>query len=429
MKQQCFGHSDMGRVRKENEDAILMAVESGLYVLCDGCGGHAAGQIASKMTCNMTYEAIKANRDALEAYAAEPTAENREKVVEAISSGVNAASERVWAAAKSDPDKDGMATTVVVLTIMGNQAVVAHAGDSRLYLLRNGHIHRLTEDHTMADRYVKMGLLTKEQAREAPSADRLLRGVGFFEHVRLETLHFELADRDKLLLCTDGLSWYVPDEQLAELMAKEQAVQLPHKMVKLANKRGGADNISVIYVEVDSGDQEGARDLDLRLRTLKGVPMFRSLRFVELLRVMGISWTETYPAGEPIVEEGQPGNRIFVSISGTVDVTKKGHILAQLPPGSLFGEMGFLDGTKRSADVVAWDDVRALVIPRRKLLDLLRRDRTLAVRVLWGLCRILNQRLYNTSEELLSARAGPTQLGGMSPILDDADESADEEAL
>jgi len=423
MKQQCFGYSDTGRVKKENEDAILMAVESGLYVLCDGCGGHAAGKIASKMTCSMTYEAIKAHRDAMEAYAANPAAATRRQVLEAIESGVNAASARVWQAARSDPDKQGMATTVVVLTILGNQAVVAHAGDSRLYLVRDGQVHQLTEDHTMGRRYVKMGLLTPQQARREPSADRLLRAVGFFERVRLETLHFELIGGDVLLLCSDGLTAHLSDEELAGHCAAEPAAHLPRKLVELANRRGGADNTSVIAVRVESDDRAAAEDLHLRIRALHSVPMFRSLKYVELLRVLGVSHTEAWPAGAHVVREGEPGDRIFLNLAGGVDVVKKGHVLAELPPGSLFGEMGFLDETERSADVIARENVRALVVPRRGLLQLLRRDRTLAVRVLWGLCRVLNQRLYHTSQELLDARTSLADMADAEPIYDDADQS------
>jgi serine/threonine protein phosphatase PrpC/CRP-like cAMP-binding protein len=424
MRQRSFGHSDPGRVKKDNEDSILMAVESGLYVLCDGCGGHAAGKIAGKMTCNMTYEAIKANRAALDSYAEDPTPERRQAVIDAIGSGVNAASERVWAAARSDPQKEGMATTVVVLTVMGNQAIVAHAGDSRLYLLRDGKAHQLTEDHTMATRYVKMALLTPKQAAESPAGGRLLRAVGFHEHARLDTLHFELAPGDRLLLCSDGLSRYLAREEMAGMIGTGPLPQVPHKMVRLANKRGGADNVSVIVVDVEPDPQAPeADDLNGRLGTLQNVPLFRNLTYVELLRVMGAVHVESYKAGTRIVTEGRIGDRLFVSLSGEVEVVKNEHTLARLPVGSLFGEMGFLDGTERSADVVAVGDVRAMAIGRDDLIGMLRRDRTMAVRVLWGLCRVLNRRLYATSEELSSARSSLARLDQAEcPIVEDTDQ-------
>ncbi|MGB2823996.1 MAG: cyclic nucleotide-binding domain-containing protein, partial [Phycisphaerae bacterium] len=424
MSQRSFGHSDPGRVKKDNEDSILMAVESGLYVLCDGCGGHAAGKIAGKMTCNMTYEAIKANRAALDGYAEDPTPEKRQAVIDAIGSGVNAASERVWAAARSDPQKEGMATTVVVLTVMGNQAIVAHAGDSRLYLLRDGKAHQLTEDHTMATRYVKMALLTPKQAAESPAGGRLLRAVGFHEHARLDTLHFELAPGDRLLLCSDGLSRYLAREEMAGMIEAGPLPQVPHKMVRLANKRGGADNVSVIVVDVEPDPQApDAGDLNGRLRALQNVPLFRNLTYVELLRVTGAVHVESYKAGTRIVTEGRIGDRLFVSLSGEVEVVKNQHTLARLPVGSLFGEMGFLDGTERSADVVAVGDVRAMAIGRDDLIGMLRRDRTMAVRVLWGLCRVLNRRLYATSEELSSARSSLARLDQAEcPIVEDTDQ-------
>jgi hypothetical protein len=306
-----------------------------------------------------------------------------------------------------------MATTVVVLTVMGNQAIIAHAGDSRAYLLRSGKIYQITEDHTMASRYVKMGLLSPEAAKKAPSAAHLLRAVGFHQHIRLETLHFELASGDRLVLCSDGLTGYLSEEDIAKVCQATPAMQIPHKLIQAANQCGGADNISVILVEVDASgpaDAEAAADLEQRLKCLHAVPLFRKLSFVELLRVMGIARTVTREAGEMIITEGEPSGWLYVNLTGLVKVVKKGHGLASLPPGSLFGEMGFLDANPRSADVQAEENVRLLAIPRDGLLELLRSDRTLAVRVLWGLCRVLNHRLQNTSESLSFAKDYLAQL-------------------
>jgi CRP-like cAMP-binding protein len=153
------------------------------------------------------------------------------------------------------------------------------------------------------------------------------------------------------------------------------------------------------------------------------VPLFRNLTYVELLRVMGAVHVESYKAGTRIVTEGRIGDRLFVSLSGEVEVVKNEHTLARLPVGSLFGEMGFLDGTERSADVVAVGDVRAMAIGRDDLIGMLRRDRTMAVRVLWGLCRVLNRRLYATSEELSSARSSLARLDQAEcPIVEDTDQ-------
>lgn len=410
MKLQSFGLSDPGRAKKENEDAILMAVESGLYVLCDGCGGHAAGKTASKMTCAMTYEAIRANREALAGYVERPTPAKRERVFDAISQGVNAACERVHAAAQADPDKAGMATTVVVLAVLGNDAIVAHAGDSRLYLLRGRRMHQLTEDHTMANRFVKMGLMSREKAEKVPSGSHLLRAVGLKRHVVLDKLHFELMPGDRMLLCSDGLSGYVPREELGQLCLTEPLAHTPHRMVRLANERGGRDNISAIVVEaLDAGGQTPG-DLPDTLRTLRAVPLFKNLAYAELLRVVGIAETQSYPAGSRIVTEGDETDAIFVSTAGAVEVVKAGQQLAVLPAGSLFGEIGLLAKTPRSADVVATEDLRVVRIPRAELLELMRRDRLMALRVLWGLCEVLSGRLAGAQLDLTLARDTLAQL-------------------
>jgi len=403
MLHKSCGLSNAGRLRKVNEDAILIDEELGVYILCDGCGGHAAGEVASELAAQTALEGIRASYGILEDYAANPDQVNQAKAVSAVRDAVNAASEKVHAAARSDKGKAGMSATIVVLTVLGNRAIVANAGDSPAYLFRRGRIHQITEDHNMAAHYIRLGLLKPEDAPGSRWSGMLTRALGFHEHTHVDTLHLVLAPEDILLLCSDGLTMYLTREELAELCAAEPVSNLPHALIRQANMRGGADNVSAIAVQTEPGDSSEADEVIRSMQALVSVPLFKNLTFHELLRVMDLAVLSSRDAGECILEEGNPSGKLLVSISGTVNVVKGNRTLAELNAGSVIGEMGLIDEGPRSATVIAKDPVRLLTIFRKDFFALLRRERTLAVKVLWGLCRVLNNRLRSTTEELTEA--------------------------
>lgn len=400
MNHRSYGLSDPGRVRKTNEDSILLDPEMGLYIVSDGCGGHAAGDVASQLACQAAAERMRQGAELLRSCAERPRALKARKAAALMASAINVASAAICAAGRSDPAKRGMGCTAVALAVLGNRAIVAHAGDSRLYLVRGGHAHLLTEDHTLAGQYVRMGLITRKQARASPYATMLTRAVGRHQCVQVDTLHFELAPGDLLILCSDGLSGHLSERELASVCRQVPAPNLPAVLADLANRRGGQDNISVIAVQMEPAPPPAGRELHRRLQILHRVPLFRHLSYRELLQLMDIVRLETYEPGGRILQEGQAGDRVFVTLAGTVRVVKGGQVLTELPAGSLFGEMSLIDDSPRSADVDVSGRARVMAILRADFFALLRRERSLAVKVLWGLCRVLNARLRKTTETL-----------------------------
>ncbi|HUT00986.1 MAG TPA: cyclic nucleotide-binding domain-containing protein [Phycisphaerae bacterium] len=405
MKYQSFARTDVGTVRTVNEDAVFMEPRLGLFLVCDGCGGHRAGDVASRLAVETVHEAVLGEVEALKSYVKAPTRRKRIKTMEAVVSAVEAASAKVHAEATSDPARAGMGTTIVLLQLLGDQAIVAHVGDSRGYLFRRGQLFRLTEDHTLANQYVRMGVLSAEKARQSRSAQMITRAIGQHEHVRVDALHMELVSGDVFLLCTDGLTMHVSDPELAKACEKLDPEQLCRQLVDTANRRGGQDNASVVIVRVQPGQRPEDDETVRRTQALQRVPLFRHLSFAELLRVLDICQVETYGAGNRILAEGSRGERIYVTVAGAVHVLKNHRKLAELPPGSLFGEMCLIDDAPRSADVIAPDGARVLSLDRNELLALLRQERTLAVKVLWGLSFLLNSRLRATSEKLSATSA------------------------
>jgi len=407
MEHESFGLTDPGTVREANEDAILMDGELGLYIVCDGCGGERAGAEASRLAARVVRAALRGHFDVLKTYAERPTVRRRVKAVELIAAAINAASKKLHELAASDPARAGMGSTIVLLAILGDRAVCAHAGDSRLYLCRRGRVHRLTEDHNLANRYVRLGLLSRKQAERSRSASMVTRVVGRHEEAHADTLHFELVGGDAFLLCTDGLSRYLSDEEIARAFEELPAGRIPAEMVRIARQRGGEDNISAVVVRLAGEPGERGQAVIRGLRALQHVPLFRHLSFEELLRVMDIARVEHHESSARIVAQGEASERLFVVAAGSVEVVRDGAVLARLPAGSLFGEMGLIDRAPRSADIVAAEPVRLLGIGREDFFALLRRERSLAVKVLWGLCCLLNDRLRGTSARLSDSAGIP----------------------
>ncbi|MBL7221643.1 MAG: cyclic nucleotide-binding domain-containing protein [Phycisphaerae bacterium] len=403
MSHKSYGLSHVGRLLDVNEDSILMADELGVYILCDGCGGHSAGEIASEIAAKTTLDGIQAKSQVLANYASAPSQSARDKVISVLQETINAASNEVHRIARSDKGKAGMGTTIVVLAILGENAIVAHAGDSRAYLIRGGKAHEITEDHNMASHYVRLGLIAAEKAATSRWASMLTRAIGYHEHVHVDTLRFALVPEDTLLLCSDGLTRYLSRNEIAEVFAAQPISNVPHELIRQANSRGGADNISAIVLQIPPGKSQRASDAIGGMLALKKVSLFKHLTFHELLRVMDLTRIRTFEKGQSVVAEGDLSDTIFVSLSGSVEVVKGGRKIAELPAGSVLGEMGLIDSQPRSASVIATTPTRLLTIYRKDFFALLRRQRTLAAKVLWGLCRVLNGRLRDTSENLREA--------------------------
>lgn len=187
MRITASGQTDVGRQRHHNEDACLIDSDLGLYIVCDGMGGHAAGEIASQETVRLVQASIHRQRAVLSDYINAPTFEQRTQVLRLVEGAVQEACAHVYAMGQSDPTKKGMGTTIAMLLTLGEAAVIAHVGDSRIYLIRDHQAHQLTEDHSLVWHMLKTGKLTKEEAAYAPYANVITRSVGTKPTVQART--------------------------------------------------------------------------------------------------------------------------------------------------------------------------------------------------------------------------------------------------
>jgi PPM family protein phosphatase len=236
-----FCLTDPGLVRDNNEDSVALDAENQLAVLADGMGGYNAGEVASAMATTF----IKAE---LGRWMAEGGAEaSAREVKRAMEICVDNANRSIFNAANSNPQYAGMGTTLVMGVFQGSRALIGHVGDSRCYRLRAGSFVQLTRDHSLLQEQIDAGLISLEQARYAPHKNLVTRALGVEDTVLLEVNEYRAEDGDLYLMCSDGLSDMVSDEDIASLLADTRSLEeKARSLVDAANGQGGRDNISVI---------------------------------------------------------------------------------------------------------------------------------------------------------------------------------------
>jgi serine/threonine protein phosphatase PrpC len=243
--------TDIGVVREHNEDAAYMDRTRGFFIVADGMGGHAAGEVASAMAVDTVRQTLEAARPEIDEFKKGPTDTGRRALVQLLQSAVLQAHQAVYQRGQDEQDKQGMGTTLDVVLIAGGEAFVAHVGDSRTYLVRDGRSSQITTDHTVAEVLVIEGKLTIEEAQVSPLRTILVNAIGVSADVGVEMAHVTLKKGDRILLCSDGLHDYFPvEEEIAQRMADDEPGKALAEMVELAKTRGGHDNITGVAVHV-----------------------------------------------------------------------------------------------------------------------------------------------------------------------------------
>ncbi len=247
------GITDVGVKRTNNEDNYLINDELWLYVVCDGMGGHAGGEFASAIAVNTVEEVLSGPADTPELEAAR-TDGDVEFARERVRYAVRLAGKRIFEKAQAEPDYHGMGTTCLVLLFDRNNAFLAHVGDSRAYLVRDGRIEQLTEDHSLVNERIRAGLLTPDQAKNHKLKNVITRSLGYLEDVEVDIQVRALRRGDKFLLCSDGLSNLVEAADIGEAARAGSPQEACRHLVQLACERGGDDNITTVIVRVDEVD-------------------------------------------------------------------------------------------------------------------------------------------------------------------------------
>jgi len=257
MQLQSSSVSDIGKIRQNNEDSYLeLVIENKnvnclLLVVADGMGGHNAGEVASKTVVESIESYFKSEESDL----------NSDKTLIYLKESIEQANLEVFNASANDEKLKGMGSTCTAMMILNNQIFIAHVGDSRAYLLRGNNINQLTKDHTLAEKMFDSGIISKDEAKTSPHRNMLMKAIGIAEQLEVETYNpFKVQPGDIYLLCSDGLTEYIEEEELRSILNIYEPDEACKLLVKIANKRGGKDNITVQIVKVFDSDVVDNKD-------------------------------------------------------------------------------------------------------------------------------------------------------------------------
>jgi PPM family protein phosphatase len=385
------GVTDVGKVREHNEDAHSVDGDQGTFLVCDGMGGHAAGEVASALAVEIVRERWSSDevRRAVRACAEGVTGARRQLFRE-LRAGVLAAHERIVADSLADPRKRGMGTTFVGLQLAGGHAVLAHAGDSRGYLVRDGLAEQLTEDHTLLARLAAAGV---DLGGGDGSRWRgvLTNALGIGDYTRVATLALPIADGDRFLLCSDGVSEYASAEEIGAVLSSQASpASAAQQLVDLALDRGGADNATavVVHVAVASALSAAVRRRDDE--TLARCRLLARLSAPQRLRALRIAVERELAEGAPLPAVTPDDRLAWIILDG--EIARGSAVLGPgslLYPESLLVDRPPIDGKSLGSTRTA---VRALAIGRDDFSELTVDEPDLAEPLFQALAEILAPR-------------------------------------
>jgi protein phosphatase len=231
--------TDAGKVRASNEDSFGHCVDAGVFAVCDGMGGAAAGEVASRLAVDTFIERLC-------------TAESRQDRRKLLEEAIVVANGLIYDHALQDPTLQGMGTTLVAVAIQDHHALIGHVGDSRCYLFRAGRLTRQTCDHSLVEEQVRLGHMTRHDAERSPLKNVITRAIGTQKTVDPEIKEVALESGDILLLCSDGLTGEVSEDRIADLLRAPGSIeQRCQKLIDAANEAGGRDNVTVLLIRME----------------------------------------------------------------------------------------------------------------------------------------------------------------------------------
>ena len=415
--------TDVGRKRSQNEDNFLIDKNLNLFVVADGMGGHASGEVASAIAVHTIRDVVFAERDLLTSHA-EIDSTAQMELCTLLEYAVHHASAQIFRKAQQEPEKRGMGTTVVALLIIGQRGFIAYVGDSRIYLSRNGVIYPLTEDHSLMNELIRSGKVRADEFAVSPYANfknAMTRAVGVYEHVEVDILDFEILPGDAFLLCSDGLYDYLDDAEITSNLALTNIEDIPGRFIDLANSRGGKDNVTALVVQVSHDESSATRaaQLHFTVETLRRIPLMDQLSYQQLCKIMNIARMQPCRVGEVLCREGSAGGDLYAVLDGSITLSRGGTPMTTIVAGECFGETDLIAGELARATAIADKPGKLLKIDRKDILEVLRRDPLLASRLLWNLARELGKRLEDAQMSL--SKAG----GDDRTMMVDIDEATD----
>jgi serine/threonine protein phosphatase PrpC len=392
MKPKAFGKTDVGMKRTNNEDAFLIDESLGLYAVADGMGGHAAGEVASKMALEVVQKELGKWSGVLDEYKPASSAEVRDVILNLIEETLQRTCRAVYQESLDKPEHQGMGTTISMVLVKNDSAFFGHVGDSRIYLARSGAVHQLTEDHSLVHEMYKQGRIGKTGAEQSSFKNIITRAVGHHERVRVDTLQMDLLPQDRLLLCSDGLSDYLQAGDVEKTLSTGPLEEAPQRFVDLANSRGGKDNITVVLLESPGDETAAARARLHRMEVLRKAPLFSYLDYRELVALTNVSYLRKLSEGEYITKKDETSDELLILTKGEARLLVDEREVSRLPEGTHFGEVSLFSTAPRTSTAQATTAGELLVIGRQQFYKFLHRETVAGLKILWQLIQTSIQR-------------------------------------
>lgn len=394
---QVVAASDRG-TRSHNEDAVLRLPKTPLFAVADGMGGPGGGDLAA----NIALQTIERNVDEI-AKANGRVADTRSP---ADRLALGRLLDRVFNEAAREIQREsarlqrpGIGSTVLMCTFARGFAYIAHVGDSRAYLLRNGRLQQLTEDHTVAELAVRRGRMTRDQALRSPERRVLYQSLGAGLEVDGDLAEVRVGGGDVLILCTDGLPRALDDDEVIPRIDGNDLETSAQRLIKAARQAGAPDNVTMVLISFESEPGDDAPDEGVRA-AMRGLFLFRDMTDAELLTIAPYLEEVVYEKDVSITAEGDVADEFCVVVSGSVRVSRGRTALHDVKAGGHFGELALSRDQERSLTVRTLSPTRLLVLSRARFHDLVRQKPELGTRITMALLDTLGQRVSELSERL-----------------------------
>ncbi len=385
--------TDVGVVRDHNEDNHLMDLSGQVFIVADGMGGHAAGEVASEMAVRLSHQSwsTEATRRRIDAYTERGDAETRRDLIRAVGEAVMQAHLEIVKASQDDESRGGMGTTFTGFLVAGGDAIFAHAGDSRGYLLRDEIAIQLSEDHTLLARLRASGI---DPVAEGGDINRfkgvLTNGLGIGGANHVDTFVLPLCSGDKLMLCSDGVYEYFTEAEIGEVLTKAASPALAaQRLVQLALDRGGADNATAMVVKVvEAGETKvPVEQRQADARATEACPLLAELSTQERLRALRIAIARDVDAGAVLPPIAMGERVAYIVLDGTALVEGQ-----SVGAGALVYPHALVGGTPmpdRSEQAKATSALRLLTIRRDDFFEITEDDSDLGVKMYAALTQLI----------------------------------------
>ena len=357
---QAVGGSHKGQRSPVNEDALLRLSEVPVYAVADGMGGEGCGDVAANTALAMVKRRAPQLKQFNSSIFDDQSTKNRLSLMSFMDRVFNGASREIRQAATRLSRAD-MGTTLLVATVVDEFAYIAHVGNSRAYLFRDGELRRLTEDHTINELRQRRG----KAVNSGPDGEVLYQCLGGSFEVEVDLAEVRVMGDDVLLLCTDGLVRALEEEVIQGLIDNSDLKESVRKLMQAAVQLGADDDVSLILLGLDD-ENKPANTLETVTQTLKEIFLFKKMTEQELLVIAPYLEEEVYDKGDVIVTEGEPGDSFYIIISGHVRVSRNKLHLVDIAGGGHFGEISLARPVKRSATVKALTPVRMFSFSREQ---------------------------------------------------------------